>query len=87
MNYQLQVHKNNITTKTEHMKMFMLSRPQDNMKYMDSTSQELCTGSCLVVFCCGLVPTDLTHILKGYFTGTGAIWLPQCQWSNPEGYG
>ena len=29
-----------------------------------------------------------THILQGYFTGTGAIiWLPQCQWSNPEGYG
>ena len=28
-----------------------------------------------------------THILQGYFTGTGAItWLPQCQWSNPEGY-
>ena len=28
------------------------------------------------------------HILQGYFTGTGAIiWLPQCQWSNPEGYG
>ena len=33
---------------------------------------------------CGL----FTHILQGYFTGTGAIiWLPQCQWSNPEGYG
>ena len=29
-----------------------------------------------------------THILQGYFTGTGAIiWLPQCQWSNPEWYG
>ena len=28
------------------------------------------------------------HILQGCFTGTGAImWLPQCQWSNPEGYG
>ena len=28
------------------------------------------------------------HILQGYCTGTGAIlWLPQCQWSNPEGYG
>ena len=24
-----------------------------------------------------------THILRGCFTGTGAIlWLPQCQWSN-----
>ena len=30
----------------------------------------------------------LTHILQGSFTGTGAIlWLPQCQWGNPEGYG
>ena len=29
-----------------------------------------------------------THILQGYFTGTGAIvQLPQYQWSNPEGYG
>ena len=28
-----------------------------------------------------------THIFQGYFTGTGAIWLPQCQWSNLEGYG
>ena len=27
------------------------------------------------------------HILQGYFTGTGAIALPQCQWSNPEEYG
>ena len=31
---------------------------------------------------------DYTHILQGYFTGTGAIvQLPQYQWSNPEGYG
>ena len=22
---------------------------------------------------------DFTHILQGYFTGTGAIWLPQCR--------
>ena len=29
-----------------------------------------------------------THILQGRFTGTGAIiWLPQCQWNDPEGYG
>ena len=29
-----------------------------------------------------------TNNLQGCFTGTGAIlWLPQCQWSNPEGYG
>ena len=28
------------------------------------------------------------NILQGHFTDTGAItWLPQCQWSNPEGYG
>ena len=39
-----------------------------------------------VLFCFVLV--DFTHILQGSFTGTGAIlWLPQCQWSNPEGYG
>ena len=36
-----------------------------------------------------VVPRDsFTHILQGYFTGTGAIvWLPQCLWSNPEEYG
>ena len=29
-----------------------------------------------------------THILQGYFTGTGAIIrLPQCRWSNSEEYG
>ena len=40
-----------------------------------------------IVFCYGCVMTDLTHILQGYFTGTGAILgLPQCQWSNPEEY-
>ena len=28
------------------------------------------------------------HILQWYFTGTWAIiWLPKCQWSNPEEYG
>ena len=36
----------------------------------------------------GLGLVNLTHILQGYFTGTGAIiWLPQCQWSNPEDKG
>ena len=31
---------------------------------------------------------EFAHILQGCFTGTGAIlWLPQCQWSNPEEYG
>ena len=39
-----------------------------------------------------IVPEDsgdaFIHILHDCFTGTGAImWLPQCQWSNPEGYG
>ena len=30
---------------------------------------------------------QFTHILQCYITGTGAILrLPQCQWSNPEGY-
>ena len=38
--------------------------------------------------CLGSVSTDFTHILQGYFTGTGAIGrFPQCQWSNPEGHG
>ena len=40
------------------------------------------------MFCCGWMPVSFTHILQDYFTGTGAILrLPQCQWSNPEGYG
>ena len=35
-----------------------------------------------------LTQVHFTHILQGYFTGTGAIIrLPQWQWSNPEGYG
>ena len=39
------------------------------------------------VLCGGLVPVNITNILQGYFTGTGAIiWLPQCQLSNPEEY-
>ena len=39
----------------------------------------------MVVFCCGLVAVDFTHIRQGYFTGIGAIqWLPL--WSNPERY-
>ena len=38
--------------------------------------------------CWGYVLMDLTHILQGHFTGTGAIiWLPQYQWNNPEQYG
>ena len=38
-------------------------------------------------FCRRSVTFNCTHIPQGYFTGTGAIiWLPQCQWSNPEKY-
>ena len=38
---------------------------------------------CLVDLCDAFI-----QILQGCFTGTGAIlWLPQCQWSNPEGCG
>ena len=41
-----------------------------------------------VMFCYGFVLVDFTHILQDHFTSTGAIIrLPQCQWSNPEGYG
>ena len=41
-----------------------------------------------IVFCCYFGSSRFTHILQAYFTGTGAIvWLPQCQWSNHEGYG
>ena len=55
-----------------------------------------CTHSCDVVqFCFWLSCRPLrdshdvfTHILQGCFTGSGAIiWLPQCQWSNPEDMG
>ena len=39
---------------------------------------------------CSLVwiSINFTHLLQSCFTDTGAIiWLPQCQWSNPERYG
>ena len=40
-----------------------------------------------IVLCWVKWGPNFTHILQGYFTGTGAItWLPQCQWSDPEGY-
>ena len=52
------------------------------------TLQELFPWFGFVSLYCGQVMIRFTHILQGYFTGTGAIiWLPQCQWSNPEGYG
>ena len=40
---------------------------------------------CVVSY--GLALTNFTYVPQGFFTGTGAImWLPQCQWSNPEVY-
>ena len=61
------------------------------------TSTWWCSLLCCVLFCCGMwfcyqismVSWDeVTHILQGCITGNGAItWLPQCHWSNPEGYG
>ena len=45
------------------------------------------------LFCCGDITRSYWFYVtnfpyfQGCFTGTGAIiWLPQCQWSNPEGY-
>ena len=53
-----------------------------------SISQEICTRFLL---CCALLWLYIdwfTHIHQAYFTGTVAIWrLPQCQQSNPDGYG
>ena len=42
--------------------------------------------TCFVV---GRLCADLfTDILQDYFTDSGAmVWLPLCQWSNPEEYG
>ena len=38
-------------------------------------------------FCLGL-NVLFTHVFRGCFTGIGAIiWIPQCLWSNPAGYG
>ena len=53
-------------------------------------SHKICTQLWCGLYCCADVINlyGLRHILQGCFTGTGAIiWLPQCQWSNPEGYG
>ena len=37
---------------------------------------------------CSLIDCCITHIFQGCITGIGAIiWLPLCQWCNPEGYG
>ena len=62
----------------------------DHMKYI-----YICTWFHFALFSfgfnksCWWIYIDLfAYILQGYFTSTGAIaWLPQCQWSNPEGYG
>ena len=57
--------------------------PKTIMLYVEHIPK-ICTK-----FMCGhgYMQTDFTHILQDCFTGTGAIiWLPQCQWSNPEEY-
>ena len=73
------------------VKLTALNYPSHE-KSPDSTSQEIlksgshfvCIFLCLLLF----VLINFTHILQGYITGTGAIiWLPQCQWCNPEKYG
>ena len=40
-----------------------------------------------VVFCRNLILFDCIDIFRGYFIGTGAIWLPQCRWNNTEEHG
>ena len=61
-------------------------------KCLCSTPHSICTqfSYMLLMLCGGCLLKDncdiFTHILQGYFTGTGAIIrLPQCKWSNPEG--
>ena len=60
--------------------------------YCSSKSHKICLWFCSILFCLCECITILwktqviSLILQGYFTGTG-IWLPQCHWSNPEGYG
>ena len=52
-----------------------------------SIIQQLFTSIALLWFCFGFVLVVFTQVLPGCFTVTGAIiWLPQCQWSNPEEY-
>ena len=44
-------------------------------------------GLHFVVICCGLAQIHFIHVLQGLFTGNWAIiWLPNCQWINPEEY-
>ena len=53
-----------------------------------NTSPKLCTQlmlCCVLLWSWIIVINQFTHIFQASFTGTGAIiWLPQCQWSNPE---
>ena len=52
-----------------------------------STPHKICT---LFWLCYQIVVNTwdgFIHSFQGCFTGTGSIWLPQCQWNNPEGYG
>ena len=58
------------------------------------TSHKILTQSYSVLVCFSFANISLSihlmtyHIIQGSFTATGAIIrLPQCQWSNPEGYG
>ena len=50
-----------------------------------------CTWLFYVLLCCGCISRFYligVNLLQGWFTGTRVIsLLPQCQWSNPEGYG
>ena len=89
--------------KTLHMKrplslanISLSHRLKKNKKKTGSDLSAICrvhpknyvTWFMMCCFCFVSVLSDFTHILQGYFTGTGAIkWLPQCQWSNPEEYG
>ena len=69
--------------------LLLLSYNPDNMLFllhpiMLRYTSEICKQFMFLLW----FVNSFTHILQGYFTGTGAIiWLPQCQWSNPEGYG
>ena len=39
-------------------------------------------GSRFVAFCCGYVPTGVTLVLQGYFTGAGAIGASEATLEN-----
>ena len=61
---------------------------------MDSEITDICRYAkelAQLPLCCvmlGYGTGQVRSYLLVYFTGTGAIvWLPQCQWSNPERYG